>query len=121
MPEENVSMLALLAVRTGQARIPAVTVLFVELQQPLQCGAVGKFGERLGDPHLHICRELSQRIGRLLRHLPAVPRRTKVRQQMLPDHLDPGQLGAVGVAGRCHHVPHPALRELKTVLLQLIQ
>ena len=84
-------------------------------------GAVGKFGERLRDPHLHIRRELGQCIGRLLRHPPAIPRGAKVRQQPLPDHLDPGQLGTVGVAGGCHHVPHPALRELKTVLLQLIQ
>ena len=118
-PEKRVSPLARLPVRALELRLPppALVVLFQHL---LGGAAAGRFRQSVGQALLEILRQPGQGIGRLFRQLVLLEQPHVLRDQLLPDNLQPGQLRGGDFARRRHLVPHPA-GELQPFLLQHIQ
>ena len=76
----------------------------------------------LGDPHHFLLGGAiaGKYIGGTLRQLALLPQLCKLRDQVFPDYLEPGQFAGGDLADLRHIVPHPA-GELHALLFELIQ
>ena len=118
--QKRVPALTSFAVRAGQLRLPAPTLvvfaqyLFNFVPSRNLVGQGGKNAE------LEVSRQSGQGVGRLLWQLVLLKQDHVLRDQILPDDFEPGQLGCGDFTSLGHMVPHTTW-ELKALLFQLVQ
>ena len=106
-PKEGVAPLAGLPVRALELRLPP-PALVVLLQHLLGHIATGYFRQGVGQALLEILRQAGQGVGRLLRERALLEQTHVLRDQLLPDDLQPGQLWGGYLTYLRNVVPHPA-------------